>query len=89
MKKLFLLALLVVITAGCDKKQADGTYMPHPGAYRIYVIDSCEYIGTLDGGTANFLAKKGNCRFCRERDEQLIRRIVREEVDSILTEIFD
>ena len=89
MKKLFLLALLAVITAGCDKKQADGTYVPQATAYRTYVIDSCEYIGFLEAGAHNFLANKGNCRFCRERDEQLIRRIVREEVDSILTEIFE
>ncbi len=35
----------------------------------IYVIDSCEYIGTIDGteSRSNFLTHKGNCKFCSKR----------------------
>lgn len=83
MKKIVLLALLTMIMVGCDKKHSDGTY--EPCRYKVYVIDSCEYVGVCEGTQNDFLAHKGNCRFCKERNE----RIVREQVDSILTEIFD
>lgn len=83
MKKLLLLALLAMIMVGCDKKLSDGTYEPH--RYKVYIIDSCEYVGICEGGQSDFLAHKGNCRFCAERN----RRMIREQVDSILTEIYD
>lgn len=83
MKKLLLLAFLATMMVGCDKKNPDGTHEPY--RYKVYVIDSCEYVGICEGGQDDFLAHKGNCRFCAERN----RRMFREQVDSILTEIFD
>ncbi len=59
MKKIILLAAALMM-AGCEEKQPDGTYKPY--FYRTYTVDSCEYIGY------DFLAHKGNCRFCEERD---------------------
>ena len=85
MKKLLLLAFLATMMVGCDKKMPDGTYRNNGYSYRTYIIDSCEYFGVLDCGNGNFLTHKGNCRFCAERN----RRIIREQVDSILTEIYD
>lgn len=34
----------------------------------IYVIDGCEYIGTIYGGSADVLTHKGNCKFCLNRE---------------------
>ena len=66
MKKIILLALTALMMVGCDVKQSDGTYKPCP--YRTYIIDSCEYVGYAAGSQSDFLAHKGNCRFCEERD---------------------
>ena len=75
MKKIILLALTAIMMTGCDKKNPDGTYT---SLYekRIYVIDSCEYIGVLDCGNANYLAHKGNCRFCKERRQKELEELV-------------
>lgn len=83
MKKLLLLALLAMIMVGCEKKHSDGTYEPY--RYKVYIIDSCEYIGICKGAQNDFLAHKGNCKYCFERNKKMIR----EQVDSILLEIFD
>ena len=86
MKKLILLALTAVMMAGCDTRvKTDITQSP-TFEYRTYIIDSCEYIGRLvydfDYAERNFLAHKGNCRFCKERRqkelEELLVRIKRE-----------
>lgn len=66
MKKLILLALISLIMVGCDEKQSDGTYKPY--GYRTYIIDSCEYVGWATRSQSDFLAHKGNCRLCKERD---------------------
>ena len=87
MKKLLFLALFATIMAGCDKKNPDGTY--EPCRYKVYVIDSCEYVGICESSQTDYLAHKGNCSFCKERNEQLLRKVVHEEVDSILIDIFD
>lgn len=36
----------------------------------IYVIDSCEYIGRVYGGSADKLTHKGNCKFCETRNNR-------------------
>lgn len=67
MKKIILLALTALMMVGCDdEKQQDGTYKP--SSYRTYIIDSCEYVGCAIGSQYDYLAHKGNCRFCKERD---------------------
>ena len=83
MKKLLFIALLAMIMVGCDKKNPDGTY--EPCTYKVYVIDSCEYVGVCEGGQCDFLAHKGNCRFCTERN----RKIIKEQIDTALIETFD
>ena len=83
MKKL-LFALLAMIMVGCIEKDSDGNIVINTSNLNnpkiSTIIDSCEYINWGYG-----LAHKGNCRFCAERNK----RMVREQVDSILTEIFD
>lgn len=36
---------------------------------RLYVIDSCEYIGHINAFNSDILTHKGNCRFCAERSK--------------------
>ena len=66
MKKIILLAVIALVMVGCDVKQSDGTYKPY--SYRTYIIDSCEYVGYAMSSQYDYLAHKGNCRFCKERD---------------------
>lgn len=73
--------LAVLLLMSCDRKNPDGSYDPERILnLQVIRIDSCEYIQYRKG-----LAHKGNCRFCAERN----RRMIREQVDSILIEIFD
>ena len=34
---------------------------------RLYVIDSCEYVGYINCSNGDFLTHKGNCKFCQVR----------------------
>lgn len=78
---LITIILAVLLLMSCDRKNPDGSYDPERSlTFKVIRIDSCEYIQYWEG-----LAHKGNCRFCAERN----RRIIREQVDSILTEIYD
>ena len=81
MKKLLLLALFAMIMVGCEEKGYKGGNVD---GFDIVIVDSCEYIISTyaHGGV---MAHKGNCRFCTERNK----RVIREQVDSILLEIFD
>ena len=67
-KKIILLALTALVMAGCDTKQSDGTYEPY--FYKTYIIDSCEYVGYAAGSQGDYLAHKGNCKYCAERRKQ-------------------
>ena len=66
MKKLILLALIALMMVGCNVKQPDGTYKLY--SYETYIVDSCEYVGYVASSQYDYLAHKGNCRFCKERD---------------------
>lgn len=74
MKKIILLALTALIMMGCDEKQSDGTHKPY--SYRTYTVDSCEYIGYAEGSQWDYLAHKGNCRFCIERRQKKLEELV-------------
>lgn len=81
-KLLLLLALLATMMVGCENEEGRNYATDERGyTYKVTVIDSCEYIYT----PYYKLAHKGNCKFCAERNK----RMIREQVDSILTEIFD
>lgn len=84
MKKIIALALLATMMVGCkENTNNDRNYATDERGYtyEMIVIDSCEYICT----SRYKLAHKGNCRFCIERNK----RMVRQQVDSILLDIFE
>lgn len=63
MKKLILLALLVVIMAGCLE---DGYIVEKSSKVYVDIIyDSCEYVYS---NSTERLAHKGNCKYCEKRD---------------------
>ena len=74
MKKIILLTLAALMMVGCDIKQSDGTYKPY--SYRTYIIDSCEYVGYAMSTQYDYLAHKGNCRFCKERRQKELEELV-------------
>lgn len=67
MKKIILLALAALMMAGCTEKS---TQPKELRTTRIYIVDSCEYVGWAIGSRAGILAHKGNCRFCAKRRKQ-------------------
>jgi hypothetical protein len=68
---------------GCDKDKINKYNKSHPlitkvnGKYgdttevRLYVIDNCEYIGKVDNYHNDFLAHKGDCKFCKARASKI------------------
>lgn len=70
-----------MMMVGCKDEEGRNYATDERGyTYEVSVIDSCEYFRST-----YILAHKGNCRFCTERNK----RMIREQVDSILLEIFD
>ena len=62
--------LAVVFLISCETKNAtiESTSTTINGRdFEIYVIDNCEYIGTIHGSNADVLSHKGNCKFCLAR----------------------
>ncbi len=74
---LITITLAVLLLMSCEEEHQSKKIVDD---YKIVVIDSCEYIrGTYQ------VAHKGNCRYCTERNKKLIR----EQVDSVLIDIYD
>ena len=73
MKKLiFLILLASMLCASCESKDIDMIYTKkgiYTYSFDIVIIDSCEYLLNR-----NMLAHKGNCRFCKERNERYRKR---------------
>ena len=86
MKKTVIFALLVMIMTACvgtrQGESVDGEY--------VVTVDSCEYIShsSYSAGVVT-LTHKGNCKFCKERNEKTMRKIVREELNKYLDDVFD
>ena len=85
LKKLSLLALAVVLLAGCStssetnhlQKEEDADIKERWHGFHVEIIDSCEYILRYTERTNNhqgfgqsFMAHKGNCKYCAERRKQ-------------------
>jgi hypothetical protein len=70
----FFYALLVaVIFCGCESKNVtveETSTTINGREMKIYIIDSCEYIGTIHGSNADVITHKGNCKFCAERSKK-------------------
>ena len=74
MKKIMLLALIVLMMMGCREKDSNGhiTINTDNTNYpKTVIIDSCEYVDWIYG-----LAHKGNCRFCKERRQKELKELV-------------
>lgn len=73
MKKLiFLILLASMLCASCESKYRDMIYAKKgidTYSFDIVIIDSCEYLLNRD-----MIAHKGNCRFCKERNERYRKR---------------
>lgn len=70
MKKIALLFLAFLFCSCGETKNAtmQSTSTTINGrTIEIYVIDSCEYIGTVYLQNADFLSHKGNCKYCLKR----------------------
>ena len=75
--------LAVLLLMSCES-ESKGQPAGNVDGFEIIVIDNCEYI-KQHTYYYDIYIHKGNCRFCAERN----RRMIREQVDSILTEIYD
>ncbi len=77
MKYLMIILIVGFITYGCRQKypesmiNAEGVIETIDSHVRreikLYIIDSCEYIGHIEGYRSDFLTHKGNCKFCKAR----------------------
>ena len=58
-----------IILCGCEK---DGEVISTVNNRNIktYVIDECEYVGSVVGEGGDILTHKGNCKFCAERNKR-------------------
>ena len=78
---LITIALAVLLLTSCESK---GQHAGNVDGFEIIVINNCEYL-KQHTYYYDIYIYKGNCRYCAERN----RRMIREQVDSILTEIYD
>jgi hypothetical protein len=68
-----LMILIIVGVVACETKNVtvSSTESVIVGrSIETYVVDSCEYIGSVQGGNRDIFTHKGNCRFCIERSKQ-------------------
>jgi hypothetical protein len=73
-RNIFAYTLLVcVIFYGCETKNAavqKTSTIINGRDINVYEIDSCEYIGNINGGQSDIITHKGNCKFCDERSKK-------------------
>ncbi len=68
MKHLVLLLIIAAALTGC-RAQPKVTHDRDNDAFAIIEFDSCEYIMRCEG-YAGYLAHKGNCKYCAERNKK-------------------
>lgn len=80
MKKLFIITITLLILNSCssnlNKRPYDDIYPIISKVQsnnetivniRLYIIDSCEYIGRVNNTFADYLTHKGNCKYCLQK----------------------
>ena len=82
MKNIMLLILTALIIVGCEGKSEEETEEAKClSGFNIIVIDSCEYlkmsIENVSQGYGYF-SHKGNCRFCKERKQKELEKLITE-----------
>ncbi len=80
MKKIILLVLVGLMMAGCSSRtDSEIEEAERLNGFNIKIVDSCEYLyKEIPAGYAGygFMAHKGNCRFCKERRQEELKRLV-------------
>jgi len=71
-KTLFSFLAIILLLCSCDNKTKEGSFSINTiGDYNIVEIDKCEYI-EYDQGLIEYrvysLTHKGNCKYCKERN---------------------
>ena len=74
--------IIIFLLASCEGKEKNKEN--YVDGFHVVVVDSCEYICTTRVHSG-YMAHKGNCKYCLERNKKLIR----EQVDSVLIDIYD
>lgn len=85
MKKILMVAITLLALSGClgITKQEQANFKEYEklnqlkeikvidskNGVKIYEIDSCEYIGSMDY-KHELLTHKGNCKFCKQRNSK-------------------
>lgn len=73
-----LLILATLIMVGCVyKSEAEREEAERLSGFNIIVIDSCEYLKRTSGH-AGYFSHKGNCRFCKERRQKELEKLITE-----------
>lgn len=80
MKKIILLALAALMMVGCEyKTDAEIEEAKRLHGFNIIIVDSCEYL-KMDNPEGyqgyGYFAHKGNCRFCKERRQKELEKLV-------------
>lgn len=67
-----MVAITLLVLNSCETKNSSkiSTNITISGKeILIYIIDSCEYIGTIKYSNSDILTHKGNCKFCLKRNK--------------------
>ena len=72
MKKFILLALIALMMVGCGNERP----IKNVDEANIVTIDSCEYISSYTYHGNYVYSHKGNCRFCKERRQKELEKLV-------------
>lgn len=69
------------IVCGCNTENVEikstDIELNDRGIY-IYTMDGCEWVGNVYGGNADILTHRGQCKYCKVRNEEMIRSIIQE-----------
>ena len=75
MKKIIILALTAMMMVGCKEPVT----IDVKEGLKIVNIDSCEYIKCYTYGINSYVySHKGNCRFCKERKQKELEKLITE-----------
>ena len=73
MKRIVILLSTLFALCACEDNHSIHYILDYD--YKVIEIDSCEYIYRRQG-SRGYLAHKGNCKYCRERDRKMIKDIL-------------
>ena len=74
---LSILATLIMVGCIDEEQEKQIEEAKRLDGFNTIVIDSCEYL-KMTRGYAGFFAHKGNCRFCKERRQKELEKLITE-----------